>query len=61
MRESLRSGEILYDQTHRELVYCPLQFHERGQLFVGKHDETLLRPHDRATVGVLVAVGASFA
>jgi hypothetical protein len=38
-----------------------LQFHEPGQLFVGTHDETLLRPHDRATVGVLVAVGASFA
>ena len=28
-------------QTHRELVYRPLQFYERRQLFLGAHDETL--------------------
>jgi hypothetical protein len=27
------------DQTHRELVYRPLQFHERSQHFIGPHDE----------------------
>jgi hypothetical protein len=31
----------LRDQTHRELVYRPLQFHERGQDFIGAHDEPL--------------------
>jgi hypothetical protein len=29
------------DQTHRELVDRPLQFHERSQHFIGTHDETL--------------------
>jgi predicted metalloprotease len=28
-------------QTHRELVYRPLQFHKRSQLFVRADDETL--------------------
>jgi hypothetical protein len=36
-----KSGEVLRDQTHRELVYCPLQFHKRNQLFIRAHDETL--------------------
>jgi len=27
------------DQTHRELVYRPLQFHERGQHFIGANDK----------------------
>jgi len=36
-----------------------LQFHKRSQLFIGAHHETLFRPYDRATVGVLVAVGAA--
>jgi len=31
----------LRDQTHRQLVYRPLQFHERSQLFIGTHNETL--------------------
>jgi len=34
--------ELLRDQTHRELVYRPLQFHKRSQLFIGTHNETLL-------------------
>ena len=25
--------------VHRELVYRPLQFHKRSQLFIGTHDE----------------------
>jgi len=29
------------DQTHRELVYRPLQFHERSQHFICAHNETL--------------------
>ena len=29
------------DQTHRELVYRPLQFHERSWHFIGANDETL--------------------
>jgi hypothetical protein len=29
------------DQTHRELVYRPLQFHERSQHLIGAHNETL--------------------
>jgi hypothetical protein len=33
--------QTLRDQTHRELVYRPLQFHERSQHFIGTHDETL--------------------
>jgi hypothetical protein len=35
------SARPLRDQTHRELVYRPLQFKERGQDFIGAHDETL--------------------
>jgi hypothetical protein len=31
----------LGDQTHRELVYRPLQFYEGSQNFIGTHDETL--------------------
>jgi hypothetical protein len=30
----------LRDQTHREFVYRPLQFHERSQLFIRAHNET---------------------
>src|SRR5436189_5208464 len=32
-RASSRSGEVLRDCIHRELVNCPFQFHKRGQLF----------------------------
>jgi len=32
---------LLRDQTHRELVYRPLQFHERSEHFIGANDETL--------------------
>jgi hypothetical protein len=39
--EILRSGEVLQDQTHCELVYRPLQFHKRSQLFIGVHNQTL--------------------
>jgi hypothetical protein len=35
------SARPLQDQTHRELVYRPLQFHECSQQFIGAHDETL--------------------
>ena len=35
------SARPLQDQTHRELVYRPLQFHERSQHFIGAHNETL--------------------
>ena len=31
----------LQDQAYRELVYRPLQFHERSSHFIGPHDETL--------------------
>jgi hypothetical protein len=31
----------LRDQTHRELVYRPLQFHEGCQDFIGADNETL--------------------
>jgi hypothetical protein len=45
---------------HRELVYRPLQFHERSQLFVAAHDETLsvaMRVHnpDRLPIGLATA------
>ena len=36
-------------QTHRKVVYRPFQFHERSQLFISTHDETLsvaVRVHD---------------
>ncbi|PYK23012.1 MAG: hypothetical protein DME59_18375 [Verrucomicrobia bacterium] len=29
------------DQIYRELMYPPLQFHERSQYFIGAHDEPL--------------------
>src|SRR5262249_35926634 len=35
------NAQPLQDQTQRELVYCPLEFHERGEFFIGAHDETL--------------------
>ena len=35
------SARPLQDQTHCELVYRPLQFHERRQYFIGMYDETL--------------------
>jgi len=34
-------AQPLRDQTHRELVYCPFQFHERGQYFIGADDEAV--------------------
>jgi len=37
---SLTSAQRLRDQTHRERVYRPLQFHERSQHFIGVHNET---------------------
>jgi len=45
----------LRDQTHREFVNRPFQFHKRSQFFVGAHDETLsvaMRVHnpDRSAV-----------
>jgi len=54
--EILRSGEVLHDQTHRELVYGRLQFHERSQHFIGAHDEPLsvaMRVNDPITRAVL--------
>jgi len=49
------SARPLRDQTHRELVYRPLQFHKWGQLFIGAHYEALsraahavIRVYDRA-------------
>jgi hypothetical protein len=38
---SLTSAQRLRDQTHRERVYRPLQFHERSQHFIRVHNETL--------------------
>ena len=35
------SARPLRHQTHRELVYRPLQFHKRSQLFLGTHHKTL--------------------
>jgi hypothetical protein len=35
------SHEVLRDQTHRERMNRPLQFHKRRQLFIGTHNETL--------------------
>jgi hypothetical protein len=32
---------VTRDQTHRELVYRPLQFQKCGQLVIGANDETL--------------------
>jgi hypothetical protein len=34
-------AQPLRDQTHRELVYRPLQFHERSQYFIRTYNETL--------------------
>jgi hypothetical protein len=31
----------LQDQIHRKLVYRPLQFNKRSQLFIGTHHESL--------------------
>ena len=58
-RRFQRVVKVLHDQTHGEFVYRPLQFHERSQYFMGVHNETLFRPYDRATAGVLVAVGVA--
>jgi hypothetical protein len=33
--------EILNHQIHRELVYRPLHFQKRSQLFMSAHDEPL--------------------
>jgi hypothetical protein len=38
---SLTSAQRLRDQTQRERVYRPLQFHERSQHFIGVHNEPL--------------------
>ena len=35
------TGEVLHDQTHRELVYRPLQFNKRSQLVIGVHNEAV--------------------
>jgi hypothetical protein len=37
----LKECEVLHDQTHREIVYRPLQFQKRSQLFICARDETL--------------------
>ena len=37
----LISAQRLRDQTHRELVNRPFQFHECRQYFIGTHDEAL--------------------
>src|SRR5215813_7346445 len=37
----LRSGELLEDQTHRELVNRPFQFQKRSQHLIGRDNETL--------------------
>jgi hypothetical protein len=36
-----RHAQPLRDQTHRGLVYRPLQFQKRSQQFIGANDETL--------------------
>jgi len=33
------SGEVLRDQTYRELVRRPLQFQKRREVFIRAHDE----------------------
>jgi hypothetical protein len=33
--------KVLRHQTHRELVYRPLQFQKRSQVFIGAHDEAV--------------------
>ena len=38
---SLTCPQRLRGQTHRELVYRPLQFQKRSQDFIGANDETL--------------------
>ena len=35
------SAQLSRDQTHRELVYRSLEFHERSQLFIGAENEML--------------------
>ena len=35
------SAQRLLHQTHGELVYRPLQFQKRSQLFIGSYNETL--------------------
>jgi hypothetical protein len=44
MQAAFQSQEFLRgwlgDQTHRELVYRPLQFQKRSQLFIGSHNKT---------------------
>jgi len=37
---SLTSAQRSRDQTHRERVYRPLQFHERSQFLIGMHNKT---------------------
>src|SRR5262245_620363 len=48
-------ASTLRDQTHRELVSPPLQFHQRGQLFFGTHNEAF------SVVAVRVSNPRSFA
>jgi hypothetical protein len=56
--EISRSGEVLLDQTHRELVYRPFQFQKPSQLFIRSHNETLsiaamcVCNPDRSPVGI---------
>jgi len=38
---TLKTQSDFRHQTHCELVYRALQFHERSQFFIGVHDETL--------------------
>ena len=48
------------DQPHSELVYRPLQFHERSQLFIGANDETLFRRRGAAGAFAYAQVFAMF-
>ena len=41
MQARSKSGEVLQDQIHRELLNRSFQFRKRSQLFIGAHDETL--------------------
>jgi hypothetical protein len=37
----LEKSRPVVNQTHRELVYRPLQFHKRSQLFIRPHNDAL--------------------
>jgi hypothetical protein len=37
----LKSGEVLQDQTRRELVYRPFQFNKHAELFIRANNEAI--------------------